>query len=138
MSNHTSPTAYSALASKSKTSLVLRIECLLVFFVTLFAFNQFGGNWLIFLVVFAAIDLSMIGYLASNRVGGITYNLGHSYIVPRVILLAALLGDIHGLLLFALIWNAHISLDRAMGYGLKQNTFQHTHLGKIGKAEAID
>src|SRR3954470_22529461 len=34
----------------------------------------------------------------------------------------------------ALIWFAHIGLDRALGYGLKyDDSFQHTHLGWIGK-----
>jgi len=117
----------------SKTSLVLRIECLLVFFITIYAFNQFNGGALFFLAAFVGIDLSMIGYAISPYAGGIVYNLGHSYIVPRLILLAALFSNWHGLILFALAWNAHISADRALGYGLKQKTFHHTHLGTIGK-----
>jgi hypothetical protein len=35
----------------------------------------------------------------------------------------------------ALIWIAHIGIDRAMGYGLKYATaFSDTHLGRIGRA----
>ena len=35
----------------------------------------------------------------------------------------------------ALIWIAHIGLDRALGYGLKYATgFGDTHLGRIGRA----
>ncbi|MDD9911252.1 MAG: DUF4260 family protein, partial [Ahrensia sp.] len=37
-------------------------------------------------------------------------------------------------LAIALIWAAHISGDRALGYGLKyESNFKHTHLGKIGR-----
>jgi hypothetical protein len=33
----------------------------------------------------------------------------------------------------ALIWFAHIGMDRALGYGLKYETgFNDTHLGRIG------
>lgn len=34
----------------------------------------------------------------------------------------------------ALIWIAHVGMDRALGYGLKRDTgFRDTHLGRIGK-----
>jgi hypothetical protein len=34
----------------------------------------------------------------------------------------------------ALIWLAHIGMDRSLGYGLKLPTaFQDTHLGRIGR-----
>ncbi|MDB5619562.1 MAG: hypothetical protein JWQ24_3800 [Tardiphaga sp.] len=37
----------------------------------------------------------------------------------------------------ALIWLAHIGLDRALGYGLKYVAgFRFTHLGRIGKDAA--
>ena len=39
----------------------------------------------------------------------------------------------------ALIWAAHIGIDRALGYGLKHRTgFSDTHLGRIGKGKAAD
>jgi hypothetical protein len=37
--------------------------------------------------------------------------------------------------ILALIWIAHIGLDRALGYGLKLSTsFSDTHLGPIGRS----
>jgi hypothetical protein len=37
----------------------------------------------------------------------------------------------------ALIWMAHIGIDRALGYGLKYSAgFGFTHLGRIGKAQS--
>ena len=41
----------------------------------------------------------------------------------------------------ALVWFAHIGLDRALGYGLKYDAgFRFTHLGRIGKdaGETVD
>jgi len=118
----------------SNSSLVLRIECLLVLFITMYAFYELGGNWLVFAVVLIGVDLSLLGYAVNNHVGGLLYNMGHSYILPRIILLVSLFGDFHGLLLFALAWNAHISLDRALGFGLKHESFHLTHLGPISKS----
>lgn len=38
--------------------------------------------------------------------------------------------------LIAIIVFAHISLDRTLGYGLKQDdSFHHIHLGTVGKKE---
>jgi hypothetical protein len=37
----------------------------------------------------------------------------------------------------AMIWLAHIGLDRALGYGLKYEAgFSFTHLGRIGRNQA--
>ena len=37
----------------------------------------------------------------------------------------------------AMIWLAHIGIDRALGYGLKYSAgFGFTHLGRIGRASA--
>ena len=39
----------------------------------------------------------------------------------------------------AMIWMAHIGIDRALGYGLKYTSgFGFTHLGRIGKDAAAD
>lgn len=39
--------------------------------------------------------------------------------------------------LLALIWFAHIGMDRALGYGLKYPSgFRETHLGRIGAPRA--
>jgi hypothetical protein len=36
----------------------------------------------------------------------------------------------------AMIWMAHIGIDRALGLGLKYDVgFSFTHLGRIGKAQ---
>ena len=74
-------------------------------------------------------------YLAGPRAGAIAYNAVHTYIGPG--LLAALAWVTHAswFASLALIWIAHIGIDRALGYGLKYATaFSDTHLGRIGRA----
>lgn len=116
-----------------KSSLVLRLECLLVFLISMYVFRTLGGSWWLFAGVIAAIDITLVGYLINNHIGGLVYNIGHSYILPRCLLLGALIFQIEPLILVTIAWNAHISLDRAFGYGLKHESFHLTHLGPIGK-----
>ena len=72
----------------------------------------------------------MVGYLAGPRLAAAVYNAAHIYPVPAV---PAVIGILTGnivLLSLALIWFAHISMDRMAGYGLKYPTaFTDTHLG---------
>jgi hypothetical protein len=39
-------------------------------------------------------------------------------------------------LAIALIWSAHVGIDRALGYGLKYNdAFASTHLGRLAQKD---
>ncbi len=90
--------------------------------------------WLVPLLLFVP-DVFMAGYAASSRVGAWTYNLAHSYPVPAMLGALALAADEPLWQGVALVWFAHIGMDRALGYGLKYGTgFQDTHLGRIGRA----
>ena len=76
----------------------------------------------------------MVGYLASPRLGAITYNLGHSYLGPAVLLALTWVSDARWPAFLALTWAFHIAVDRLLGYGLKfTDRFRHTHLGEIGQ-----
>ena len=78
-------------------------------------------------------DVSFLGYLGGPRVGALTYNAAHSTIGPIALLSAGALTDSELVVSLALIWAAHIGLDRAIGYGLKYGAgFGFTHLGRIG------
>ena len=88
--------------------------------------------WLVPLLLFVP-DLFMAGYAASSRVGAWTYNLAHSYPAPALLGALALFADQPLWQGVALVWFAHIGMDRALGYGLKYETdFKDTHLGRIG------
>ena len=91
-----------------------------------------GFPWYWLPLLFLLFDLSALGYLINNKVGALTYNIGHSLIGPALLTVVYIITDASGLLFFALLWLFHIFIDRALGYGLKHTTsFYHTHLGPI-------
>lgn len=115
---------------------MLRLEGLVVLLAALAGYAHLEASWTRFALLFLVPDLSMLGYLASARVGAIAYNAGHSYVGPLVLAVAGLVVA-PTLLPYAAIWVAHIGFDRALGYGLKYATaFGDTHLGRVGKAPA--
>ncbi|MBC8099805.1 MAG: DUF4260 domain-containing protein [Armatimonadetes bacterium] len=110
----------------------LRLEGLAAFLGIIGLYAWLGYNGWIFLALLLVPDVSMLGYLRNPHLGALCYNLAHSYVLPLALLSMALaVGWIPGITV-ALIWTAHISMDRAVGYGLKYPTaFKDTHLGKL-------
>ncbi len=109
-----------------------RFEGLVVFVAAIVAFQASGYAWILFAVGLLAPDISMAGYLKNNVWGAYLYNLGHSYVLPVLLLLLGYNLDASALLVTGTIWIAHIGMDRAAGYGLKELAgFAHTHLGRI-------
>jgi len=101
-----------------------------------FHYQSIHIAWWAWVPLFLSPDLSMIGYLVNSKTGAVLYNLAHHKGVAGVIIICGLAAHLP-LVLFAgiLLW-AHSSFDRIMGYGLKYlDSFQHTHLGMIGKKE---
>ncbi|CAH2599867.1 conserved protein of unknown function [Rhodovastum atsumiense] len=131
VSTRLSPDAASH-ASAGGVLVLLRLENLALAVAAVLTFRATGGTWGLFAAVFLLPDLSMVGYLAGPATGAHGYNLAHTYIAPS--LLAALgwaAGNIVWLQI-ALIWGAHIGVDRALGFGLKYTTsFAATHLGQL-------
>jgi hypothetical protein len=79
--------------------------------------------------------LSFIAYLSDPKSGAIVYNAAHSYLAPVALLTTGFAAGEPLVLSIAMIWLAHIGIDRALGYGLKyQAGFGFTHLGRIGKS----
>ena len=115
-------------------SSVLRVESLGFFILSVWLYAVLQMSWWLFAVLLFIPDIFMVGYLKNARLGARIYNIGHSYLTPLLVLFALWLFSSPISLPIALIWLAHISMDRALGYGLKLETgFKDTHLGKIGK-----
>ncbi len=113
---------------------LLRLEGLTLFAGMTLLYAIWGGEWWIYAVLFLVPDLSFLGYLAGPRAGAIVYNAAHSYMAPMVLMTAGLGLASPLTLSIAMIWLAHIGIDRALGYGLKYSVgFGFTHLGRIGK-----
>lgn len=116
---------------------IVSLEYLFAAVLTAIFFVSVGGfDWWWLIILFLVFDVSMIGYVVSNRVGAFTYNLVHSLIGPALLAAAYIVTNDQALLFITSLWLFHIFVDRALGYGLKHSKgFEHTHLGKIGKAK---
>lgn len=113
----------------------LRLEGGAILVLALLLYARSGGNWATFAILFLAPDLSVLGYLVGPRLGAAVYNLAHSYVGPLLLYAAAVDFGLQGEGAASLIWLAHISFDRVVGFGLKYPTaFRDTHLGRIGRA----
>ena len=96
----------------------------------LIAFGVLGQPWWLVPAGILAPDIAMSGYLAGARFGAHLYNLAHATPLPAVMLGAGYWQADRLVMALALIWLAHIGLDRLLGTGLKYNDrFTHTHLG---------
>ena len=90
--------------------------------------------WWLWPILFLAPDISMLGYLVNTHIGAVTYNIAHHKLVAGIVLATGWLMHNPPMITAGLLLWGHSSFDRVMGYGLKYNdSFQHTHLGMIGK-----
>jgi hypothetical protein len=89
-------------------------------------------QWL--LIVFFVPDLFAIGYLLSNRAGTFMYNFSHHKAMPILLIIIGYTNSLPIAIQLGILWFAHITFDRTIGYGLKHlGNPNHTHLGYIGK-----
>ena len=115
--------------------ILLRLEGLTLFAGMLLLYDTWGGSWWVFVLLFFTPDLSFIAYLDNPRTGAVIYNAAHSYMAPVALMTSGFAFGEPLTLSIAMIWLAHIGIDRALGYGLKyQAGFGFTHLGRIGQA----
>jgi len=113
---------------------ILKLEEFAMFGFCVYALYLFNAEWWCYLLLLLGLDISMIGYLAGNKVGAVVYNLFHHNGIAVSIYLAGSLTDNVPLQIAGIILFGHSSMDRMFGYGLKQvEGFKYTHLGMIGK-----
>lgn len=113
-------------------ALLLRIEGLAALSISILLYARHDGSWLLLAVLLLAPDLSAFGYLAGKRIGTMTYNIAHTYALPVILGGTGLLSGGDLTVSLALIWAAHIGIDRAVGYGLKYpSDFKDTHLSRV-------
>jgi hypothetical protein len=111
-----------------------RLEGLVFLAAGVAAFAESGWSWWWFAALLLVPDISMIGYLIRPSAGAISYNVGHTFVGPALLLVWAWIGGPPAALALGAIWLAHIGMDRAFGYGLKfADNFTNTHLGEIGR-----
>ncbi|MGH3088713.1 MAG: DUF4260 domain-containing protein [Rubrobacteraceae bacterium] len=111
---------------------MLRIEGAALLLASVALYWNNGGGWLLFVLLLLSPDVSMLGYLAGVRTGAVVYNVFHAYPLPALLALFGVFSGGGLVLSLALIWFAHIGMDRVIGYGLKYPTgFKNTHLKRV-------
>lgn len=119
---------------KPRSAIWLRLEGAAALVGALILYAETEEGWLLFALLALAPDLSIVAYLIGPDAGRRAYNAAHSYVGP--VLLGVLGPIVSGSALpasIALVWGAHVAVDRLLGFGLKtSDDFWETHLGRIG------
>ena len=111
---------------------LLHVEGLAIFAGAFVLYVDGDYSWLLFAALGLAPDLSFAAYAAGPRVGAAGYNLLHSLVLPLALGTYGVVGDSDAATAVALVWLAHIGVDRALGYGLKYPTgFKDTHVSRL-------
>lgn len=119
-------------ASISVPRLLLSLEGFAVIAAAIALYAMQGFNGWVFVLLLLVPDVSMAAYLINPQVGAFIYNLVHFYGLPVLLAVLSLAFGWTVALQLALIWMAHIGMDRFFGYGYKYPTeFKDTHLGRV-------
>jgi hypothetical protein len=115
--------------------LVLKLEEFAMFTGCIVLLYLSDAEWWWYLLLMIGPDISMLGYLAGNKIGAWSYNLFHHKAIAVIIfILGVWILNINWIMLIGIVLFGHSSMDRFFGYGLKyENGFKFTHLGEIGK-----
>ena len=116
---------------------VIQLEEVAMLAISIYTLYFLNADWWIYLLLLFGPDISMLGYLAGNKAGAISYNLFHHKAIAIAIFLTGFISQAYWLELTGSILFGHSSLDRMLGYGLKYfQGFSFTHLGQIGRAKS--
>lgn len=115
-----------------RTGTLLRIEGGVLLALSVLLYWVSGESWILFGLLILAPDVSILGYLFGARVGTASYNAMHTYALPAGLGAFGVVGDSSLAVGVALVWFAHIAMDRLVGYGLKYASgFKDTHLDRV-------
>jgi len=105
--------------------------------ISIYALYFLKAEWWVYPLLLLGPDISMLGYVAGNRTGALTYNLFHHKAISILFFLFGFISQNYACEITGLILFGHSSMDRMLGYGLKYfSGFQFTHLGQIGRAKS--
>lgn len=120
------------VAGFTTPKLMLHLEGLVLLGAAVALYANQGFAWSSFWLLLLAPDLSALPFAWSRKMGTFFYNAFHTITLPLVLLTIAFLTNWTFGMQIALIWLAHIGMDRTAGYGLKYtDSFKNTHLGKV-------
>jgi hypothetical protein len=97
---------------------LLRSEGVALLAMAMVLYARYGRSWWLFLALLPVPDLGLLGQLWSKPAGVVTYDLTHTYAPPAALGLVGVLTGSGPAVALALVWFAHIGMDRALGLGL--------------------
>lgn len=118
---------------------LLKLEMLGIFFLSVWLWRQVGMDglgleWWWYLVWLLVPDVGMTGYWFGTKIGAVTYNLTHHFLVAVTCLLSGAMLGLPIIEIAGIVMLGHSAFDRMLGYGLKYpDCFRHTHLGWLKK-----
>lgn len=111
---------------------LLRLEGLAVVAGALVLYFHEGFGWVLLAALALAPDLSLAAYAGGARLAAPAYDLAHTDVFPIALGVAGVLAGAGLAVQLALIWLAHIGIDRLVGYGLKYpSSFKETHIQRV-------
>jgi|SRR5829696_4525746 len=111
---------------------LLQTEGLALFAGSIALYLHADYSILALVLLFLAPDLSMVGFAINTKVGAVSYNVVHTETLPIVLGVVGVLTGSDVPVQVALIWLAHIGIDRMLGYGFKYPTaFDDTHFQRL-------
>ena len=109
---------------------LLRSEGVALLALATVLYGSSGRSWWLLVALLPAPDLGLLGYLRSKRAGAVAYDLTHTYLPPATLGVAGVVTGSGLAVVLALVWFAHIGMDRALGLGLQYpDGSGRTHLG---------
>lgn len=116
----------------STPAMMLRLEGLAVLLLAVFAYSRLEFSWLVFFLLLLWPDIAIVAYAINKDLGTAVYNLLHTYTMPIIFITVSIVFSWTFGIQFALIWFAHIGMDRLVGYGLKyRSEFKDTHITRL-------
>jgi Domain of unknown function (DUF4260) len=82
-------------------------------------YGNYGRSWWLFVLLLPAPDLGLLGGLWSKRAGAVAYDLTHTCAPPAAMGVVGVVTGSGLAIALALVWFAHIGMDRALGLGLQ-------------------
>jgi hypothetical protein len=98
---------------------LLRSEGVALLAMTAVLYGRYVRSWWLFLALLPAPDLGLLGHLWSRHAGAVAYDLTHTYIPAAALGLVGVVTGSGLAAALALVWFAHIGMDRALGLGLQ-------------------
>lgn len=111
---------------------LLRSEGVALLAMAAVLYGRYGRSWWLFVALLPVPDLGLLGNLRSRRACAVAYDLTHTYVPPATLGVVGMVIGSGLAVALALIWFAHIGMDRALGLGLQYpDGSGRTHLGRL-------